>query len=311
MTVHRASRKALESQAGGDASLHVEDDYAKDLEVEEIDAPLESSPAPAGTHIPVPPGGFQSFEDLVEASGMLKGYPPVPTGETGQPSYVVQPVQLLSLYPRAFLFPKFLDREKCKHVITLAEHRLGPSSLALKRGDSAENTRDVRTSQGTFMGSGEDPDGVLRYVEEKIAVLTGIPSGHGEPFNILRYELGQHYDSHYDSFAETDYGRQPSQRVATVLVYLSDVEEGGETSFLLEGKDGLERLATIDYKKCDTGIKYKPRAGDALLFWSYTPEHTQDKHSLHGGCPVINGTKWTMTKWIRDKCLGARDRCIS
>ena len=39
-----------------------------------------------------------------------------------------------------------------------------------------------------------------------------------------------------------------------MLVYLSDVEEGGETVFLLEGKEGLVRLQTIDYKKCDTGI---------------------------------------------------------
>lgn len=44
-------------------------------------------------------------------------------------------------------------------------------------------------------------------------------------------------------------------QIATVLVYLADVEDGGETSFLLEGKDGLARLATIDYKACDTGIK--------------------------------------------------------
>ena len=43
-------------------------------------------------------------------------------------------------------------------------------------------------------------------------------------------------------------------QVATVIVYLSDVEAGGETVFLLEGKDGLVRLQTIDYKKCDTGI---------------------------------------------------------
>lgn len=44
-------------------------------------------------------------------------------------------------------------------------------------------------------------------------------------------------------------------QIATVLVYLSDVEDGGETSFLLEGRGGLERLRTIDYKACDTGIK--------------------------------------------------------
>lgn len=46
-------------------------------------------------------------------------------------------------------------------------------------------------------------------------------------------------------------------QIATVLVYLSDVEDGGETSFLLEGKEGLARLATIDYKACDTGIKVR------------------------------------------------------
>lgn len=126
------------------------------------------------------------------------------------------------------------------------------------------------------------------------AVLTGIPAGHGEPFNVLRYELNQHYDSHYDAFDEKSYGKQPSQRVATVLVYLSDVEEGGETSFLLEGQGGTKRLSTIDYKSCDTGIKYKPRKGDALLFWSLHPDHSLDRHSLHGGCPVV-----------RVWCLGA------
>ena len=147
---------------------------------------------------------------------------------------------------------------------------------------------------------------------------------HGEPFNVLRYELNQHYDSHYDSFSEEEYGPQTSQRVrrrckcrvlpllllppaaatplpqtrvllcrrrrrcrrcrqstsaallqvaplpfisflsahpqiATVLLYLADVEDGGETVFLLEGKDGLARLATIDYKACDTGIKVAPQ----------------------------------------------------
>ena len=34
----------------------------------------------------------------------------------------------------------------------------------------------------------------------------------------------------YDAFALEDYGPQPSQRVATVLVYLTDVKEGGTLS---------------------------------------------------------------------------------
>jgi prolyl 4-hydroxylase len=107
---------------------------------------------------------------------------------------------------------------------------------------SAALRRDVRTSQGTFVSRDEDPDGVLAWVEEKTAQITGIPSGHGEvraiaaatamhptqasggsvltkqtpcvqPFNVLRYENGQHYDAHYDVFDPESYGPQTSQRV--------------------------------------------------------------------------------------------------
>lgn len=54
------------------------------------------------------------------------------------------------------------------------------------------------------------------------AVLTGIPAGHGEPFNILRYEQNQHYDSHYDSFDEESYGKQSSKRVGQNLICFMD-----------------------------------------------------------------------------------------
>jgi hypothetical protein len=47
------------------------------------------------------------------------------------------------------------------------------------------------------------------------------------------------------------------------------------------------------------GIAVKPKAGDVLFFWGVKPDgKTIDPSSMHAGCPVIRGTKWTATKWI-------------
>ncbi|GAX86213.1 hypothetical protein CEUSTIGMA_g13626.t1 [Chlamydomonas eustigma] len=178
---------------------------------------------------------------------------------------------------------------------------LFPSGLAFAPGEKVDQEQQTRTSKGTFLSEQTDGDGVLAWVEERIAAVTLLPRENGEAFNVLKYENMQHYDSHMDSFDPKTFGPQPSQRIATVLVYLSDVAEGGETVFKKEGLDGGNRVIT-DWRNCDDGsYKYKPRLGDAVLFWGVYPDGEIDPRSLHGGCPVKNGTKWVMTKWLRSK----------
>lgn len=248
---------------------------------------------------------YSSFEEAVANSQQLQARPPVEVSDSGLGSdaYLTQPFQHLSWYPRTYLFPGFLTKEQSEQVVAAAKARLAPSALAVRRTDDSSKQENIRTSSGTFLSGADDKHGVLRFIEEKIALLTGLPASHGEPFNVLRYQLSQHYDAHYDVFDPESYGPQSSQRMATVLFYLTDVEEGGETVFPLEGKDGLQRLNGLNYKSCDQGLRYKPRQGDALLFWSMHPNGTFDKHALHGGCPVVSGEKWVATKWIRDRCF--------
>ncbi|KAH9695233.1 hypothetical protein WN944_028677 [Citrus x changshan-huyou] len=222
----------------------------------------------------------------------------LPHGETGDASIQSIPFQVLSWRPRALYFPNFASAEQCQSIIATAKKRLKPSQLALRQGETVESTKGTRTSSGTFISASEDKTGILELIEHKIARATMLPQTHGEAFNVLRYEIGQKYDSHYDAFNPAEYGPQMSQRLASFLLYLSDVEEGGETMFPFE--NGIFLDSGYDYKKC-VGLKVKPRRGDGLLFYSLFPNGTIDRTSLHGSCPVIKGEKWVATKWIRDQ----------
>jgi prolyl 4-hydroxylase len=57
----------------------------------------------------------------------------------------------------------------------------------------------------------------------------------------------------------------------------------------------------------------KPRRGGALFFFSLHPTAVPDISSLHAGCPVIEGEKWSATKWIHvdsfDKNVEAGGNC--
>lgn len=48
---------------------------------------------------------------------------------------------------------------------------------------------------------------------------------------MLRYEPGQKYDPHYDYFTDKVNIARGGHRIATVLMYLTDVLKGGETVF--------------------------------------------------------------------------------
>lgn len=185
------------------------------------------------------------------------------TGRSGNSWTTTMDFQVLTWEPHAVMYRNFASMTDCEHVKRLAATRLSPSGLALRKGDTAAGTADIRTSSGTFLSRRDDRDGVLERIERRIADVTHVHYTHGEPFNVLRYQHGQKYDSHYDTFDPEAYGPQASQRIASFLLYLTDVEEGGETHFPLEGPGGLSRLVGIDYKSCAGGLHVKPRVRTA------------------------------------------------
>ncbi|ONK68417.1 uncharacterized protein A4U43_C05F11290 [Asparagus officinalis] len=218
----------------------------------------------------------------------------------------------ISWKPRAFVYEGFLTEEECDHLISLAKTELKRSAVADNLSGKS-TLSEVRTSSGMFINKGKDA--IVSGVEDKIAAWTFLPKENGEDIQVLRYEHGQKYDPHYDYFTDKVNIARGGHRIATVLMYLSDVVKGGETVFPSaeepprRGGHKEEDLSDCGRK----GVAVKPRRGDALLFFSLHPDATIDQSSLHAGCPVLEGEKWSATKWIHvdsfDKILGGDGNC--
>ncbi len=69
-------------------------------------------------------------------------------------------------------------------------------------------------------------------------------------------------------------------RYVTMMVYLSDVQEGGYTAF------PQLRLAV------------KPERGMAVFWFNLNSDGTPRPDTIHGACPVLIGTKKIANKWV-------------
>lgn len=194
-------------------------------------------------------------------------------------------IEQLSASPSIWLIRDFLSPTVCDHLITLAKDKLERSRGHIPdTGEEAEV--DIRTSSGMFLMRNQDA--IVTQIENRIAALVNLPVENGEGMQILRYQIGQEYQPHYDYFDPAFPGsskvlERGGQRVVTVLMYLNEVEAGGGTIF----------------PKIDLVVP--PMKGAALIFYSVFSDGQLDTNSLHGGMPVEKGEKWVATKWIRQR----------
>ncbi len=193
------------------------------------------------------------------------------------------PVLMAMQAPRIVVFGEVLTGAECEALIELARPRLARSLTVATRTGGEELNAD-RTSQGMFFQRGEAP--VVSCLERRLARLVNWPLDNGEGLQILQYRPGAEYKPHYDYFDPAEPGtptivQRGGQRVGTVVVYLSEPEQGGGTIFP------------------DVGLEVAPKRGNAVFF-SYERPHPSTR-TLHGGAPVIAGEKWIATKWLRER----------
>ncbi|MCY6412925.1 2OG-Fe(II) oxygenase [Acinetobacter sp. VNH17] len=191
--------------------------------------------------------------------------------------------------PGMCYFEDMLSEAECDELIHLSEQS-GEFERALILNDETASNEigSHRKSDSMCYLHGQNP--LIATIEQRIATLVNWPATHGEYLQILRYQQTGEYRPHVDFFSSNSPGGVKSlsyggQRVATFILYLSDVEAGGSTKFP------------------NLGLEFKPKKGAALLFTNIDILGRPDQNTLHAGMPVIDGTKYIATKWLRERAF--------
>uniref|UniRef100_A0A0D9UXE1 procollagen-proline 4-dioxygenase n=1 Tax=Leersia perrieri TaxID=77586 RepID=A0A0D9UXE1_9ORYZ len=228
------------------------------------------------------------------------------SGSTAATSGVFDPSKSkrLSWHPRVFLYEGFLSDMECGHLVSMARGNMKPSSVVTD-GDSNSSYNNIE-------------DTVVSKIEDRISLWSFLPKEYGESIQVFKYGVNKS-----DSVKDEPKSGNGSHRLVTILMYVSDVKQGGETVFpRSEMKDAQAKEGALS--QC-SGYAVRPAKGNAILLFNLKPDGEPDKDSQYEECSVLEGEKWLAIKHIHlrkndypksslaseDECTDEDDRCVS
>mmetsp|Transcript_23125 Transcript_23125/g.26593 ORF Transcript_23125/g.26593 Transcript_23125/m.26593 type:complete len:503 (-) Transcript_23125:32-1540(-) len=190
--------------------------------------------------------------------------------------------------PWVITLDKFLTDEECAKLIEFGSTEGYERSADIGElqfdGTYGDDINDGRTSENAWCHEDCFNDPIISGIEKRMSQVVGIPNHNFEHMQILRYKIGQYYNPHHD-FIEEDLEGRTGVRILTFFLYLSDVDEGGGTSFH------------------DLDLTITPKKGKALIWpnaLNYDPNVIDDRMG-HAALPVIRGRKFAANVWIHSR----------
>lgn len=181
-------------------------------------------------------------------------------------------------YP--FVLHNVLTLEECEEIIKYSKDKLFDSEVV------GGKMKDVRNSQQYWIPR-DHP--LVMSLYQKLSKFFNIPIENAEDLQVVRYLPGQYYKEHHDSCCDNnrkciEFAQKGGQRILTVLIYLNNDFEEGNTYFP------------------NLNLKVKPPVGSALVFYPLATD-TNKCHplALHAGLPVKSGEKWIANIWFRER----------
>lgn len=194
--------------------------------------------------------------------------------------------QIYYPFTQIYICKDFLSPLECDQLIKHIDERVRPSTVSDPLDDCVVS--DYRTSKTADLHYFNSP--LFLNVDRKISDYMGLEPFLGETMQAQRYEPGQYYKEHWDFFMPGTpenrlYCEWMGQRTWSTMIYLNDVETGGETYF--------------KYLK----LKLKPKRGMLVTWNNLYKNGMPNIKTMHEACPPISGNKYIITKWWRSYSL--------
>lgn len=203
--------------------------------------------------------GMAMVDYLIAKAHRIAG---VAVASTSLPARLPGELQMLSERPRILLQDGFLSDAEINYVLSLTA-----------AGTDGGVTADFTGASVELPVAG---DFGLEAILKKVREAIGIPDGITNPtFRYRRYAPGNWHPPHLD-----DYEIGELRLAATAILYLNDVERGGETRFPA------------------AGVTIAPRRGRLGLWFNLLPDGSADPATLHESAAVEAGEKVTLTYFL-------------
>jgi len=187
---------------------------------------------------------------------------------------MVEQLQVHNKKPLIFTIDNILTKEECNLIIDRCKDKMERAQIGV--GDNSKISK-IRTGSSYFIKYLDDPE--LFEIFKKISILLKKPGRNFDPFfQVIHYYPGEEYKVHIDPSMDRMKKEEIIHRKFTVLMYLNDVNGGGETEFP------------------NLNIKIEPKQGRMVYFENYVKKEVcQD--SCHRSLPVSSGEKWAFNLW--------------
>ncbi|KAI5713148.1 hypothetical protein M8J75_014038 [Diaphorina citri] len=207
------------------------------------------------------------------------------------PFLTLSPLKMeeLNLEPMVVLFHDAISDDDIQRLkdatIPYMERAVVVNHDEESRTEKGQNYSDSRISETAWLNEGDDPDMdvVLNRLTVRMNHMSGKRMMTSESLQVNNYGIGGYFAPHFDAMHYNKAYLRPNNldnREATIMFYMTEVEQGGATVFL------------------DLQLAVPPQKGTALFWYNLRPDRSVDLDTLHGACPVLVGNKWVCNKWI-------------